>query len=194
MLYDACMAFFTGKGDGGTSKLFDSGSGVRVSKTSPVFEALGMLDELNTLVGWCKVACSESDIVDDRPMRLVLHDVQDHLFTLQAEVAGAPKSIPLSSVEALGVFIRRVETSLPEVKSFLVPGGTELSARLDVARAVSRRVERRLVTLHESGERLLADPSRAYANRLSSLLYALTRHVNHSAGVDEAPPNYKESA
>jgi cob(I)alamin adenosyltransferase len=185
------MAFFTGKGDQGTTKLFDSGPGKRVSKTSPIFEVLGMLDELNTLVGWCKAECEDAVEVQNRKLRLILHDVQDHLFTLQAEVAGAPKSIPLSSVEALGVFINRVEAEMPPVKTFLVPGATELSARLDIARAVARRAERRLVTLHESGERKVSESSRAYANRLSSLLYALTRFVNHRAGVAENPPSYR---
>ncbi|HEY4488295.1 MAG TPA: cob(I)yrinic acid a,c-diamide adenosyltransferase [Candidatus Paceibacterota bacterium] len=185
------MAFFTGKGDGGTSKLFDSPQGKRVSKTSPIFETLGMLDELNSLVGWCKTACTDELETSGRKVRHVLHDVQDHLFTLQAEVAGAEKHIPLTSVEHLGQLIKSIETELPPVTSFLLAGGTELSARLDVARAVSRRAERRLVTLHESGERAISDASRAYANRLSSLLYALTRLVNNRAGIEEEKPNYK---
>ena len=96
------MALFTGKGDGGTTKLFDSEPGKRASKASPIFECLGILDELNTLVGWCKAGCPEDLVVQERRMKMILHDVQDHLFTLQAEVAGAPKSVPLSSVEMLG--------------------------------------------------------------------------------------------
>jgi len=187
------MALFTGKGDGGTTKLFDSEPGKRASKSSPIFECLGMLDELNTLVGWCKAGCPEDLIVQERRMKMILHDVQDHLFTLQAEVAGAPKSVPLSSVEMLGVLINRIEGEMPPIKTFLVPGGTELSARLDIARAVARRAERRLVTLHESGERLVSESSRAYANRLSSLLYALTRLTNHRAGVEEKSPNYQDA-
>jgi len=122
-----------------------------------------------------------------------LLDVQDHLFTLQAEVAGAPKSISQNSIDSMNTLIGEIEKSLPEVKSFLVPGGTEFSARLDIARAVSRRVERRLVQLHESGERTISDPSRAYANRLSSLFYALVRLENHRAGISERPPNYKNT-
>ncbi len=184
------MALFTGRGDGGTTKLFDSEPGKRVTKTSPVFEALGMLDELNTLVGWCKACAPEDFLVQGRTLKLVLHDVQDHLFTLQAEIAGAPKSIPLSSVEALGIFINKIEAEMPPIQTFLVPGATELSSRLDIARAVSRRVERRVVALHESGERTVSEASRAYANRLSSLLYALTRLVNNRAGVREVPPAY----
>ena len=185
------MAFFTGKGDDGTSKFFDSQKGVRVTKSSPIFECLGQLDELNSLVGWCKAATPDDLVAQEQKVRLNLHDVQDHLFTIQAEVAGALKSVPLSSVERLGILIKSIEASLPEVKSFLVPGGTELSARLDIARAVSRRAERRLVALHESGEREVSPSSRAYANRLSSLLYALTRLANRYGGITEAPPAYK---
>ena len=143
-----------------------------------------MLDELNTLVGWCKAGCSEELYAQETKVKLILHDVQDNLFTLQAEIAGAQKSIPLSTVEALGTLIKTIEASMPPVKSFLVPGGTELSSRLDIARAVSRRAERRVVTLHENGERAVSESSRAYANRLSSLLYALTRLVNREAGID----------
>lgn len=188
--YHERMALFTGKGDGGTTKLFDSEPGKRASKASPIFETLGMLDELNTLVGWCKAGSPDDFMVLEQKLRLVLHDVQNHLFTLQAEVAGAQKSIPLSSVEALGVLINRIEAEMPPIKTFLVPGATELSSRLDIARAVARRAERRLVTLHESGERAISEPGRAYANRLSSLLYALTRLVNHREGVVENPPAY----
>ena len=83
-------ALYTGKGDGGTTKLFDSPQGVRVSKSSPIFEALGMLDELNTLTGWCKVACG-TVAFQGRLYESILREVQDHLFTIQAEVAGAAK-------------------------------------------------------------------------------------------------------
>lgn len=185
------MAFFTGKGDGGSSKLFDSPKGIRVTKSAPIFECLGQLDELNSLVGWCKAACPDDFMVQQQKVKLILHDVQNFLFTIQAEVAGAPKSVPLSSVEQLGVLIKGIEDSLPPVTSFLVPGATELSARLDIARAVARRAERRLVTLQESGEREVSASSRAYANRLSSLLYALTRLANRDAGASEEAPAYK---
>jgi cob(I)alamin adenosyltransferase len=185
------MAFFTGKGDQGTTKLFDTPSGVRVSKSSPIFECLGQLDELNTIVGWCKVACPEDFLVEGRGGKDLLHEVQDFLFTIQAEAAGAQKSVTQASVEALSALITSIEKSLPEVRTFLVPGGTEFSARLDIARAISRRAERRLVIVHESGERTISESSRAYANRLSSLFYALTRLVNHRVGVKENPPAYK---
>jgi len=185
------MAFFTGKGDSGTTKLFDSPQGVRVSKSSPIFECLGQLDELNSVVGWCKVGVPKGFVVEGRLGTDILREVQDHLFTIQAEVAGAPKTVPTESVEAVSALIKSIESQLPEVKTFLVPGGTEFSARLDIARAISRRAERRLVMLHELGDRAVSESSRAYANRLSSLFYALTRFANHLSGVVETPPAYK---
>ena len=185
------MVFFTGKGDKGTTKLFDTPSGARVLKSSPIFECLGQLDELNTIVGWCKIACPDDFRFQERSGREILHDVQDHLFTIQAEVAGAQQSVPQSSVEALSTMIHNIEKELPEIKTFLVPGGTEFTARLDIARAISRRAERRLVTLNESGERNISESSRAYANRLSSLFYALGRLANHRAGVAEVKPHYR---
>ena len=136
------MAFFTGKGDKGTTKLFDTPSGARVSKSSPIFECLGQLDELNAIVGWCKVACPDDFLVGEQNVKELLHDVQDHLFTIQAEAAGASKSVLSSSVEAMSALINGIEKGLPEIKTFLVPGGTELSARLDIARAISRRTKR----------------------------------------------------
>ena len=187
------MALFTGKGDQGTTKLFDTQSGVRVSKASPIFETLGMLDELNTLVGWCKVACPDDFDVQGRSAKERLHEVQDYLFTIQAEVAGAGKIVPPEAIEALSAVINEIEKEMPPIKTFLVPGGTELSARFDIVRAVSRRAERRLVNLHESGDRIISESSRAYANRLSSLFYALTRLTNHRAGISETPPQYKDT-
>lgn len=185
------MAFFTGKGDGGTTKLFDTPPGQRVSKSSPVFECLGQLDELNTVVGWARVAAPKEFDVFGAQVTELLRGAQDHLFTIQAEAAGAGKSVPKESVEQLSALIGEIEKGLPEIKSFLVPGGTEFSSRLDMARAISRRAERRLVALHESGERAISDSSRAYANRLSSLFYALGRLANHRAGLTEEPPTYQ---
>ncbi len=146
---------------------------------------------MNTVVGWTKVACPGDFLVQGRQCKALLHEVQDHLFTIQAEAAGAQKSVPQTSVEALSVLINAIEKEMPPITTFLVPGGTEFSARLDIARAISRRAERRLVTIHESGDRTISEASRAYANRLSSLFYALGRLVNHRAGVVESRPEYR---
>ncbi|MEY4747721.1 MAG: hypothetical protein RLZZ416_770 [Candidatus Parcubacteria bacterium] len=185
------MALFTGKGDGGTTKLFDSKPGARVSKSSPIFECLGQLDELNAVAGWARIGCADNFDLEGERVKDILHAVQNHLFTIQAEAAGAGKSVPQESVEKLSRLIDSIEAQLPETKSFLILGRTELSARFDIARAISRRAERRLVALHESRERLISESSRAYANRLSSLFYALARLHNARAGIIEEPPTYQ---
>ena len=169
MLYDVAMALYTGKGDKGTTKLFDSGKGERVSKTSDIFEALGTLDELNTVLGWCKVACMDDLLIGEEKLSSVVHGVQDHIFTIQAEVAGAEQTIPQDRVTSLEDLVASIERVLPEIKTFFVPGGTELSARFDIARSVSRRAERRVLVIHESGEREMGEYTRVYLNRLSSL-------------------------
>lgn len=183
------MALYTGKGDGGTTKLFDSRKGERVSKSSPVFDALGTFDELNTVVGWCKPVCAVDWLVGGKSITNILLDVQQHLFTIQAELAGAKKSIPAKNVKEVEELIAIIDEQLPEITTFFIPGGTELSARLDIARAVSRRAERTLVTVTEEGTKISAH-TLIYANRLSSLLYALVRFVNHKNEIADIPPTY----
>lgn len=186
------MALYTGKGDKGTTKLFNTPTGERLSKASPEFEALGTVDELNTLVGWCRSACTIDWLVGDTRTSQMLLDVQHHLFTVQAELAGAGKSIPKKNITDIEKLIAEIEKELPEIKTFFVPGGSELSSRLDIARAVSRRAERRVVEVHESGANI-GEHTLTYMNRLSSLLYALVRLVNHRSSTDEQPPEYVDS-
>lgn len=187
------MALYTGKGDGGSTKLFDSPKGKRHSKSDPIFEALGTCDELNTIIGWAKARAKEEHLIlFGKLFSKELHTVQDVLFTVQAELAGASKSVPKEVVEDMETSIHFIEKALPPITTFLVPGGTELSARLDIARTLARRAERRMVTLHESKERQTGEETRRYMNRLSSYLYACVRYVNHLHGVDELPPEYRE--
>ena len=183
------MALYTGKGDKGTTKLFSTPSGKRLSKASLRFEALGTVDELNTVVGWCRAACSTDWLVGDTRVSQMLLDVQHHLFTVQAELAEAGKSIPKKNISAMEKLIGSIEEELPEITTFFVPGGSELSSRLDIARAVSRRAERRVVEVQEEGGKL-SEHTLTYMNRLSSLFYALVRLVNHRTATNEVPPEY----
>jgi cob(I)alamin adenosyltransferase len=185
------MVLYTGKGDKGTTKLFTSKRGERLPKNDPIFETLGTVDELNTVLGWCRAACQVDWLVGEKTVSATLLDVQQHLFTIQAELAGAGKRIPQRSVAELEKRIAVIEAQIPAVTSFFVPGGSELSSRLDIARAVSRRAERHLVGLSEDG-RGVSEYTLVYANRLSSLLYALVRFVNHTNGIEEKPAEYVE--
>lgn len=190
------MALYTGKGDGGTTRTFESGQ-PRISKASELPEALGTLDELNSFLGLAKVRARQ---VQDAGITLgkkklstssILRDVQETLFIVQAEVAGAPKRVGKAKVTRVEKIIAAIEAEIPPITNFSIAGGSELSAMLDVARTLARRAERRVVGVHEAGLRTLSPDTRAYLNRLSSLLFALARLTNHQSGIPEEHPSYR---
>ncbi len=188
---------FTGKGDGGTTKTFDAPPGVRISKASELPEALGTLDELNSFVGLAKVTAERG--VDPkitlgkrtRTTSSLLSDIQQTLFIVQAEVAGAPKKVGKAKVTQIEGIINTIEVLMPPITTFTVAGGTELSAILDVTRTLARRAERRVIGVTESGLRKVSPGTKAYLNRLSSLLFALARFANEDAGIARETPKYK---
>jgi cob(I)alamin adenosyltransferase len=173
---------YTGKGDDGKTGLYHCDQ--RLSKSSQVAEALGSLDEINSLLGWCKLKSPEE-------IALQLTTVQDNLFSIQAEVAGAEKFVTSSDVTDLESWIAKIEKGLPEIKTFIIAGGSELSAMFDFARTIARRTERRVVAVSEAKEVALKPETLSYLNRLSSFLYALAREANKEAGVEEERPAYK---
>jgi len=189
------MALFTGKGDGGTTRVFDSEE--RISKASALPETLGTLDELNSYIGFAKVrAKGESDpevTVDGTAHKTsdILREVQEQLFIVQAEVAGADKRIDEAKVRWEADIVNAIEKILPPITNFTVAGGTELSAILDVARTISRRAERRVIGVEDLGLRTLTPDTKAFMNRLSSLLFALARLANEHAGIAREAPSYK---
>ena len=174
---------YTGKGDDGTTKVFGCDQ-QRIAKSSEVPEALGALDELNAFLGFIKMH-------PGAPERIAggLRKAQEALFIIQAEIAGSDKRIKAEAVEELGAAVNQIEKEIPPITKFSIAGGTELSAKLDVARTVARRAERRVTAAALTG-RAVSDPARAYLNRLSSLLFAYARLVNHRAGVREEVPRY----
>ena len=171
---------YTKKGDGGTTQHLSSPT--RVSKSSLQIEALGELDELGALLGVCT---SWVDVAS----RKYIERVQQDLFVIQAELAGANKQIGADKTAWVEEVIGKIEIALPPIKTFLLAGGTQASAFLDLARAVARRAERRVVALHEHAP--LRPELLAYMNRLSSLLYALARLSNNQSGITEKPPTYE---
>jgi len=166
----------------------------RLSKSSLVAEALGSLDEINSLLGWCKTKaepCHFEIVVNQQKLPAIFEEIQNCLFSVQAELAGAPKKLSRGAVTKAERMIKAIDKELPPLKSFIVPGGAELSAMIDVARTVTRRAERQVVAVVESGDVKIQASTLAYLNRLSSLLYALARLVNHRAGIEEKKPAYK---
>lgn len=179
---------YTRKGDKGDTYFF--GSKKRASKSSCQTEALGALDEINTLLGLCRAKAKNAEIqIEGKSIYAILEMVQQNLFIIQAAVAGADKKITQAKIDEIEKIVDSIERELPPIKTFFLPGATELSALLDYARAVSRKTERRVVKQSEKSK--VAPEILQYLNRLSSLLYALVRIVNSRSGVKEIPPTYE---
>lgn len=178
------MALFTGKGDKGTTTAFGCNQ-QRISKSSELPEALGSLDELNAFLGFVKMRSIAVPRIAN-----TLRDVQEKLFIIQAEVAGADKKVEENAVKDIEKIVNDIEKEIPKLKGFSIAGGTELSALLDVARTLARRAERRVTAVKEMKLRELTPETMAYLNRLSSLLFALARLANYQAGVAEETPKY----
>ena len=165
---------YTRAGDAGETSL---GDGSRVPKTDLRIEAYGTVDELNSFVGLALAA----ELPDE--FRRWLEQVQNDLFDL-----GADLSVPLEDerrerlrvtgeqVERLEELCDLVNERLEPLRSFVLPGGTEASARLHVARAVCRRAERLAVAL--AAEHGVNPAALSYLNRLSDLLFILARAAN----------------
>lgn len=177
---------YTGQGDDGTTLVCD-GTGARVSKRSKAIEALGSVDEVNSWLGLCKARLP----AEIGSLKEMIHGLQEDLFIVQAELAGADKTITPQKIAEIEELTDKIEQELPEIRSFFIAGETEISAMFDVARALARRAERRVIDAVESGEVTVSDNTKAYLNRLSSILYALARLTNHKLGVVEKPPTYK---
>ena len=175
---------YTGAGDDGMTKTFSCDQ-QKISKSSEVPEALGTLDELNAFLGLVKVKSVNEPLIAGS-----LREMQENLFIIQAEVAGAEKRIEKKETENIEKLINEIEKEIPQLKGFCIAGGTELSALLDVARTLARLAERRLITAKDAGVCKISSDTLAYMNRLSSLLFALARLANHQAGALEEMPNY----
>jgi cob(I)alamin adenosyltransferase len=170
---------YTRGGDRGETSL---GDGTRVSKLDPRVAAYGAVDELNSQVG---VALAAPDL--PAGAREALRRIQNELFDLGADVSVPFREgderlrIRQQQIDELERLCDLFNAPLPELRTFVLPGGTEAAARLHVARAVCRRAE--LVVLAAAAE-LAIDPLAAiYLNRLSDLLFILARTAN--AGHDE---------
>ena len=175
------MKIYTRTGDGGETALFGAG---RVKKDHPRVRAMGEVDELNAAIGWSVTQVH----VDESRERL--RSLQHELFAIGAELATPPAEpgrarpetpdIDGRSVERMERWIDEMTAELPELRAFVLPGGTKGAAALHLARTVCRRAERAVVALSEDQgveERILS-----YLNRLSDLLFTLARFENHRAG------------
>jgi cob(I)alamin adenosyltransferase len=177
---------YTRGGDTGETSL---GDGSRVAKLDPRIEAFGTVDELNASLG----VVLAGDIPAE--LRPVLERVQNELFDLGADISvpGGVQGrlrIAQEQVDGLEADCDRLNAALPELRSFVLPGGTTAAAGLHVARTICRRAERE--TLHAAEKHELGPLAAVYLNRLSDLLFILARAANALAGRDE--PLWKPGA
>lgn len=187
---------YTRKGDSGTTKLFNCAQGERVKKSDFVFEVLGTIDELNSSVGYAKTLSIKSKNglkIDgiETSYEKILEKFQQYLFCIQAELGGGNVTTSKDHIDYLEKVVDEIEKILPPITSFIVSGGGETGAYLDVTRTITRRAERQLVMLKEKNERPVSDESAIFLNRLSSALYAMARFANYQSGFQENHPDYK---
>lgn len=182
---------YTGQGDFGTSKLFDTHGPQRLDKDSLIFESLGRVDELTSYLGLCWVKAADSRLkLSQDSFAQIVEQIQQDLFNIQAELAGADKHLSSNHLKRLEQWIAEVEAVIPPIKSFTLPGGSELSAHFDIARTLVRRAERGVVSVAREWPQRLSEDTLAYLNRLSSVFFALARLTNHQLNIQEQPPKY----
>lgn len=176
---------YTRGGDRGETGLW---GGTRVSKASARLEAIGAVDELAAAIGMALAHGPPSGI---RPW---LETLQPDLFALGSHLAtpgaaeGASRAglplLPEHRASEMEEWIDQVESQLPRLRKFIMPGGTPAGAALHLARTVGRRAERAVVGMADAGETVPASII-VYLNRLSDLLFTFARAANHEAGAPE---------
>lgn len=177
------MKIYTKKGDSGTTQLI---GGTRVAKSHKRIEAYGTIDELNSYIGLVR---DQSICLENKQM---LIEIQDRLFTIGALLAKDPdkKSMKLpiiqaEDIEKLEQEIDNMNEKLPEMRSFVLPGGHTTVSFCHLARCVCRRAERLSTDL--SNETLQKKLILKYLNRLSDYLFVLCRFLSLELGAEEIP-------
>lgn len=176
---------YTKTGDKGSTSLI---GGTKVPKSHLRIEAYGTVDELNSTIGLCK------DLITDENSRIILLEIQDRLFTIGSSLACDPVKEPKlripdlkeSDISLLETEIDKMDTKMPVMKNFILPGGHPSISTLHIARCVCRRGERccvRLVHENEEVDSLVLK----YLNRLSDYLFVLARYTGHLMGIAEIP-------
>ncbi|MDG2032025.1 MAG: cob(I)yrinic acid a,c-diamide adenosyltransferase [Phycisphaerales bacterium] len=183
------MKLYTRTGDDGSTGLF---GGARVRKDHVRIEAYGTVDELNGLLGLALAACTGEDD-GSRHLLELLGPIQSRLFDLGADLATPADSphadkvrrLAETEVAELENLIDDIDGRNDEIRAFVMPGGSELAARLHVARGACRRSERAIVSLADVDE---VNPATIrFMNRLSDLLFASARFANKSLGIADVP-------
>ena len=169
------MGIYTKTGDKGTTALF---GGKRVSKYNPQVEAYGAIDEVTCFIGFA------IESLTDKEIKSFLTEIQLDLYSIMAYLSGGPFKSDISKKHIIDMekLIDSLEKELPKLTRFVLPQGSESTARMHLARAVVRSTERRIVEFIESKESQSSNDLLAikYVNRLSDFLFMLARKYNTS--------------
>ncbi len=176
---------YTRTGDGGDTGLT---GGSRVAKDDPRIDCYGTIDELNAFLGLARAAALDQS-KDDHLQRVLLR-VQHQLFNLGSMLSTPPGQVKPAQPQVVAKDVTWLETemdkvtpTLPQLRSFVLPGGSRLNGLLHIARAVCRRAERLCVTLHRKGG--CGELEVRYLNRLSDALFVWSRQAAAQEGVAE---------
>jgi cob(I)alamin adenosyltransferase len=175
------VKIYTKKGDDGTTSLWYGG---RVPKHHGRTDAYGTLDEACSQLGVARALCSEQHTAAAAELTADILRLQDDIFIAGAELATAPEAserledgVSRTTEEMVAELERLIDRYMAEVElppQFVIPGGNQLSAQLDVARTTIRRAERRISELNEAGE-IASETVIHFVNRASDLAYAMAR-------------------
>jgi cob(I)alamin adenosyltransferase len=175
------MKIYTKTGDKGLTSLI---GGTRVAKHHPRIESYGTIDELNSYIG----LISDQDIASGD--KLILKEIQDRLFTIGSALASDPEKskmkIPdlrIQDIELLESEMDRMNNTLPDLKHFILPGGSNAISYCHIARCVCRRAER--LTVQLSTESFVDENVMVYLNRLSDYLFVLARMIGFEQRIPE---------
>lgn len=176
------MKIYTKTGDTGKTSLF---GGKRVDKNNIRIEAYGTVDELNSFIAQLQSA------MESNGQEELLLEVQKRLFTIGAILASDPdKQLPTpdvldSDIEVLEQAMDAMEASLEPLRTFILPGGSAANSAAHICRTVTRRAERRVITL--SQEAAVPAIVVRYLNRLSDYFFMLSRYIAYKEGHGEMP-------
>ncbi|MDF2437205.1 MAG: hypothetical protein K0Q95_1581 [Bacteroidota bacterium] len=177
------MKVYTKTGDKGQTSLI---GGTRVPKHHIRIESYGTVDELNSYIGLIR-----DQQIDDQSKKILV-EIQDRLFTIGSSLASDPEKSKMKipdlkeeDVIFLETQIDRMNETLPEMRSFILPGGHTTVSYCHIARCVCRRAER--LTIHLSEDSFVAELVIKYLNRLSDYLFVLARKLSHDLNAEEIP-------
>src|SRR5687767_6911442 len=171
---------YTKTGDDGTTGLF---GGARLPKHHIRIEAYGTVDELNSFIGWLMT------LVEDKKINELLQIIQSRLFTVGSNLASDPSKDMITpdlldeDIQMIEKAIDEMQAALPELKHFILPGGSQAVSAAHLARTVCRRAERRCVELAFDSQ---VEPIIIlYLNRLSDYFFVLARFIGFNQGIEE---------